>query len=111
MSNHRILIVEDEGIVAEDLKQKLTLQGHTVVGTVASGEEAITIAEQTHPDLLLMDIRLAGRLDGIETAGRIQDRWQVPVIYLTAHSDEATLQRAETTASSGISSSRSSFGS
>ena len=71
--------------------------GLIVAGVVASGEDAIARAEETSPDLVLMDIRLRGNLDGIEAAGTIQDRFDIPVIYLTAHSDDATVNRAKRT--------------
>ena len=71
--------------------------GLIVAGVVASGEDAIARAEETSPDLVLMDIRLRGNLDGIEAAGTIHDRFDIPVIYLTAHSDDATVNRAKRT--------------
>ena len=97
MTPSKILIVEDEGIVALDLQARLNRLGYHVVGTASSGSEAIALAESWHPALALMDIRLKGDLDGIETAEQIRDRFNTPVIYLTAHADDATLQRAKAT--------------
>jgi PAS domain S-box-containing protein len=97
MSKANILIVEDEAIVAADLANKLRQLGYGVSGTTARGEEALVLAGERRPDLVLMDIRLAGRMDGVEAAERIRQEWDLPVIYLTAHSDRATLQRAKLT--------------
>lgn len=92
-----ILIVEDESIVALDIKDKLERLGYTVLAIVSSGEEAIEEVKKATPDLVLMDIVLKGEIDGIETARRIRDDFDTPIIYLTAHSDERTLKRAEIT--------------
>ena len=97
MTKERILIVEDEGIVAADLENMLQKLGYTVVGTAASGEQAVEKAEETMPDLVLMDIRLKGPMDGIDAAEQITARFNIPVTYLTAYADETTLQRAKTT--------------
>src|ERR1700683_5094331 len=87
----KILIVEDERITAEDLRDILTDLGHTVTGSVASGAEAIAQAEQNPPDLALMDIRIKGEMDGTETARILRERFNIPVVYLTAHADSSTL--------------------
>jgi two-component system, cell cycle response regulator len=92
-----ILVVEDEAIVAHDIRQTLVAVGYEVSATVATGEEALRAAEIRQPDLVLMDVRLQGPLDGIETAARLRAKHDVPVIFLTAHSDEATLARVMTT--------------
>ena len=97
MSTARILIVEDEGIVANDLRMRLRKVGYDVVGIVASGEESIRLATELRPDLVLMDITLQGSIDGVEAAGTIRQHLGIPVVYLTAHSDQATLQRAKIT--------------
>jgi len=97
MSRATILIVEDEAIVAADLASKLKQLGYGIAGSTARGEEALALARQRRPDLVLMDIRLAGAMDGVEAAGRIREECGLPVIYLTAHSDRATLQRAKLT--------------
>lgn len=94
MDKRAILIVEDEAIVAADLAGKLVQLGYEVAGSVARGEEAIDLADHVRPDLVLMDIKLEGPLDGIETAEAIRRKHDVPIIYLTAHSDAATLARA-----------------
>jgi CheY-like chemotaxis protein len=93
----KILIVEDEGIVALDLESRLRGMGYVVVGVADSGEEAIQEAIETRPDLVLMDIRLKGDMDGIEAAGVIRARLDIPVIYLTALVDEDTMRRANVT--------------
>jgi len=92
-----ILIVEDEAIVATDLANRLRELGYDITGTTGRGEDAVTLARERQPGLVLMDIRLAGEMDGIEAAERIQAEGGSPVIYLTAHSDRATLQRAKLT--------------
>ena len=91
----RILIVEDERITAEDLRDILTDLGYTVTASVSSGAEAIARAEETTPDLALMDIRIKGQMDGTETARILRERFNIPVIYLTAHADSATVARAK----------------
>jgi PAS domain S-box-containing protein len=95
MSKPAILIVEDEAIVAADIANKLRKLGYDVAGSTDTGEEAIEIARWQRPSLVLMDIRLAGAMDGITTADLIREESQVPVVFLTAHSDKATLQRAK----------------
>lgn len=97
MSLTKILIVEDEVIVAMDLRQQLENFGYRVVGNAVSGAEAIEHARAFSPELVLMDIRLRGSMDGIETAAEIRRRFDLPVIFLTAHSDKATLGRAKLT--------------
>lgn len=95
MSN--ILIVEDENIVAWDIREALEQLGHTVLADVVSGQEAIKIATRNQPDLILMDIRLEGEMDGITAAEEIYNRFQIPIVYLTAHADDDTLERATKT--------------
>lgn len=80
----RVLIVEDEQIIAADLADKLTRMGHEVLGMAIAGEEAIQLAEQVKPDLVLMDIQLEGEMLGTEAARRIRERTGSPVIFLTA---------------------------
>jgi len=92
-----ILIVEDESLVAESLKTILEDFGYKVPLYVSSGEDAIKKLEKIKPDLILMDIVLEGKLDGIETAKLITKEYDLPVIYLTAHSDEKTIKRAKIT--------------
>ena len=85
MPEARILIVEDEILIAEDLRLLLQRMGYQVVGTASSGAEAIRKAGQLHPDLVLMDVRLQGAMDGIETARQIRKTANIPIIYVTAH--------------------------
>jgi PAS domain S-box-containing protein len=97
MDKAHILIVEDEVIVARSIQKRLKGLGYTVPTTAASGEEALRIVGDTQPDLVLMDIKLKGAMDGIETVQQIQATWDIPVIYLTAYADEETLERAKVT--------------
>jgi PAS domain S-box-containing protein len=90
-----VLIVEDEAIVAADLKMRLTLQGYRVVGTTSSGEAAVELAARERPQLVLMDIQLEGEMDGIEAADHIRRRFHLPVVFLSAFSEDATLERAK----------------
>lgn len=103
MEKIRILIVEDEGLVARDIENMVKNLGYTVSAVVATGEDAIERAEQHHPDLVLMDIILRGNVDGVQAAEKIRDKLNIPVIYLTAHTDEQTLQRAKVTEPFGYS--------
>lgn len=97
MTPAKILLVEDERLVALSMQRKLESMGYQVPHTVATGEEAIEQTRRLHPDLILMDIMLAGEMDGITAAGLIRQQYNVPLIYLTAYSDEDTLQRARVT--------------
>src|SRR5258706_10051102 len=90
-----ILIVEDERITAEDLAEILKGLGYEVTAVVSSGAEAIREVERNPPDLVLMDIRIKGDMDGAETARILRERFDVPVVYLTAHADRDTLERAK----------------
>jgi len=98
----RILLVEDEVIVAMTLEDTLDALGYEVVGTVDNGPSAIELAEKMNPDLILMDIRIHGEIDGIEAVERINEKMDIPVIFLTAHSDEKTLARVLNTYPYGI---------
>ena len=97
MNGTRIMVVEDEGIVALDIRNKLRRMGYSVTGIANSGEDAVVMASTTEPDLVLMDIRLKGEMDGIEAAKRIQNHRGTPIVYLTAYADAATRRRAEAT--------------
>lgn len=97
-----IVIVEDERIAAEDLRRKLESWGYRVVAIVASGEEALRVAEAIRPDLLLMDIQLKGSMDGIEAARRIRSRMNISVIFAAAFGDPATLKRVQLSDPSGM---------
>jgi signal transduction histidine kinase/DNA-binding NarL/FixJ family response regulator len=93
----KILVVEDESIVAMDLRTSLTSLGYQVTGTVATGREALANARRERPDLTLMDVNLRGDMDGIATAEAMRSELGIPVVYLTAFSDQATLRRARLT--------------
>lgn len=97
MVGEKILVVEDERIVARDIEKRLKKLGYVVVASVASSEEAIQKTAEMNPDLVLMDIQIRGEKDGIETAENIRTDFDIPVIYLTAYADEDTLQRAKVT--------------
>lgn len=91
----KILIVEDENIVALGIKKILRNMGFLVPGIAATGEDAIDRVEKTFPDLVLMDITLKGSMTGIETGDYIMKKWGLPVIYITAYSDKSILNDAE----------------
>ena len=93
----RILIVEDETLVSFDLKNTISSLGYEVIGVVRTGEDAFSKAFEEKPDLILMDIMLSGKLNGIETAEQIKKSMDVPIIYLTAYGDNETLQNAKLT--------------
>ncbi len=101
MTTARILIVEDERIVAIDLQRRLTRMGYMVVAIAASGPEAIEKAQALDPDLILMDIRLQGCMDGVEAAQHIHAHMRMPIVFMTAYVDEATMQRARAVTSWG----------
>ena len=92
-----ILVVEDESIVSKDIQMSLKRLGYSICGSGATGEEAIELARELKPDLILMDIMLKGKLNGIETAHIIRESIDVPIIYLTAYADESTLSKAKIT--------------
>ena len=94
---HRILVVEDQRLIAADIENTLKKLGYVVVGNVSSGEDAISKSDQLRPELVLMDVRLRGEMDGIQAAEIIRDRFNVPVVYLTAYADEETILRAKKT--------------
>lgn len=95
MLKKQIMIVEDERIVAEDIRRRLQNMGYVVPSVTSSGLKAIKEVEDKSPDLVLMDIVLEGEMDGIETAEQIRSRFNIPVVYLTAYSDEKILARAK----------------
>ncbi len=97
MKNKQILIVENEHITAMNVKKSLDRFGYGVSGIASSGKESIKKAEETRPDIVLMDIGLEGEMDGIEAASVIRTRLDIPVVYLTAYADESTIDRAKTT--------------
>ena len=89
------MIVEDEKIIALDLQRRLERFGYSVIGMASDGAEAIALARERSPDIILMDIMLAGSMDGIEAAKQIRAQLAIPVIFLTAYTDEKTLERAK----------------
>src|SRR5271157_433146 len=97
MASSRILVVEDDGIIGRHIQNTLRKLGYQVLDVVSSGEQAISISSEEHPDLVLMDINLDGEVDGVKAAGQIYGRFEIPVIYLTALADNDTLQRAKVT--------------
>ncbi len=100
-SKPKILVVEDERVVATDIENCLTKLGYTVVGSAASGPGAIRCAVETEPDLVLMDIKLKGAMDGVDAAGELHGRLGIPVVFLTAYADREILERAKQTSPSG----------
>lgn len=95
MTKARILVVEDEAITAQDIRLSLEDMDYEVVGTVANGDDALVMAEKHKPDLALMDIVLKGAHSGIATALELKNRFEIPVVYLTAYADAATLEQAK----------------
>lgn len=92
-----VLVVEDEAIVSKDIQHSLKKLGYNVVGAASTGEKAIEMAGNLSPDIVLMDIMLKGKLTGIDAAEEIRMKHNLPVIYLTAYADEATLSKAKVT--------------
>lgn len=97
MSKIRVLVVEDSALIAEDLAVKLARHSFDVVSICESGEEALAFLEKEQPDLVLLDIKLAGALDGISTGYMIQEKWALPIIYLSDLADAETVGRAKRT--------------
>jgi CRP-like cAMP-binding protein/CheY-like chemotaxis protein len=93
----KVLVVEDEGVVALDIMQELESSGYSVVGHVTNGEDAVNQAVALRPDVILMDVNIQGDIDGITAAEQISGKVGTPVIFVTAHADEVTLQRAKLT--------------
>jgi len=97
MAKTNVLVVEDESIVSKDIQHSLNKLGYHVVGSASTGEKAIELALELSPDVILMDIMLKGQLSGIEAAQQIRAQKSIPIIYLTAYADEATLSKAKVT--------------
>jgi PAS domain S-box-containing protein len=97
MTQKKILIVEDDRVVARDIAQQLTREGYLVVAAVSTGEDALRLAVSETPDLVLMDLRLEGEMDGIEVANQMRASLAIPVVFLTAYADHDTVQRAAIT--------------
>lgn len=93
----RILIVEDKSIIAESLAATIEKAGYSIAGKATSGEDALTLIEKEMPDIILMDIHLSGKLDGIQTVEKLNKKNNIPVIYLTDFHDEETIKRAKHT--------------
>lgn len=93
MTKARILIVEDELIIASDYKARLTKLGYEVLDIVNSGEDAVKAAEEFKPNIILMDITIKGNKDGIQAGEEIQERFNIPVAYLTAHIYDSTIKK------------------
>lgn len=89
----RALIVEDESLIAEELRDRLSRLGFTIIATVDSAEEGVAIATRDQPDLVLMDIRLRGKKDGVQAAKEIREHFDVPIVYVTAYSDRLTIAK------------------
>lgn len=94
MTKKKILIVEDETVSAMDIEDTLSRNGYDIAGVASNGVDAIRIAKDTYPDLILMDIRIEGSMDGIEVANHINLYYEIPIIFLTAYSDDLTISRA-----------------
>jgi CheY-like chemotaxis protein len=101
MTNAHILIVEDEAITVSALKRELASLGYEVAGTAGTTDEALKAVESHKPDLVLMDITLAGGVNGVVAAVAIRGNFHVPVVFLTAHADDPTMERAVTAGAFG----------
>ncbi len=93
MKKRKVMVVEDESLVAADLQYSLNTLGYNVSDVVACGEDAIECARYNKPDIVLMDIRLRGPMDGIDAARQINEFHNIPIIFMTAYSDSVTLER------------------
>lgn len=102
MTTKRIMVVEDDVIIASLIESRLKKIGYAVTGIFDCGEEAITGATEHQPDLVLMDIRLRGDIDGIDAAGEITSRLGIPCVFLTSYSDRDTIERAKATKPEGF---------
>src|SRR3990167_5530542 len=97
MTKANVLVVEDEFIVSKDIQSSLKKLGYNVIGAAPSGEKALELLAEEQPDIVLMDIMLKGEMNGIQTAEIVRVEYAIPVIYLTAYADEATLAKAKVT--------------
>jgi two-component system, response regulator PdtaR len=93
----KILIVEDEAVVAHSIKNRCEMLGYSVPAIVASGDAVSAIAKSVEPDLILMDVRLQGSMDGITAAEKLREEMDVPVVYITAYVDDETIEKAKMT--------------
>lgn len=101
-SESRVLIIEDEALIAEELKARVSDLGFSVIAAVASADAGVEIAIRERPNLVLMDIRLKGKKDGIEAASEIRQCCDVPLVYISAHSDRSTVERVKKTDHDGF---------
>jgi DNA-binding LytR/AlgR family response regulator len=101
MSKINVLVVEDESIVSKDIQHSLKKLGYNVVGASSTGELAIELVKSTNPDIILMDIMLKGDINGIEVAKMIKKEYSIPIVFITAYADEATLYKAKISEPSG----------
>lgn len=92
--NPRVLVVEDEALTALSIAEHLRLHGYDVLETVSTGEQAVKAAETQRPDIIFMDIRLSGKMDGIEAADAIRKIFLVPVAFISGYSNKETIERA-----------------
>jgi CheY-like chemotaxis protein len=95
MTNPKVLIVEDDRVITSVAQWRLAKLGYDVCGSAVTGAEALDSIPKMRPDIVLMDINLQGEMDGIETAGRIKKNFTIPVIFVSSHTDEATISRAK----------------
>jgi CheY-like chemotaxis protein len=95
MTNPKVLIVEDDIVLVNITKWRLSKLGYDVCGSAGTGADAMNCVAKMRPDIVLMDINLQGEIDGIETAGRIKKNFNIPVIFVSAYIDEATISRAK----------------
>ena len=95
MAKTKVLIVEDEAIIAKDIENVLTKAGYKVVGAFPTGEAAVQAADELEPDIILMDIMLKGDMSGIQAADVIREKSNIPVVFLTAYADENTIDKAK----------------
>jgi len=102
MAGEKILLVEDDDVIARVEDWRLKNLGYTVCGRATTGAEAMELVVNARPDLVLMDINIKGDVDGIETARMIKDGFKIPVVYVTSHSDGPTLERAKATHPDGF---------
>jgi CheY-like chemotaxis protein len=95
MANPKVLVVEDDNVILSIEKWRLSKLGFEVCGSAATGAEAMECVAKMQPDIILMDITLKGEMDGIETAGQIKKNFNIPVIFVSSHTDEEILSRAK----------------
>lgn len=97
MSKINVLVIEDESIVSKDIQYSLKKLGYSIAGAAATGKKAVELAGETKPDIILMDIMLKGEMNGIEASAQIKEKYNIPIIFLTAYADENTLAKAKVT--------------